>query len=227
MTGHPDTFDPLTEAAIGRLTFTDRPLLILDVDEVVVHMLHHLMPWLASLGMRLDLDSYRLGGNIKHADTGEPVGKDAVHALIQRFFDEEIHRQAAVDHAVAVIARLQARWQVILLTNAPHRHAETRAASLIAQGVTASLLTNDGPKGPPVALMRQLALAAGAPDLVVFVDDSPNNLESVRASAPTVHLIHFIAHEGLRTLVRDVAGVKLKTGDWLAVEACMNRLLDA
>ncbi|MFM9500895.1 hypothetical protein ACKI1Q_45935, partial [Streptomyces galilaeus] len=58
----------------------------------------------------------------------------------------------------------------------------------------------------------------GAPDLVVFIDDSPNNLESVRANVPSARLIHFVAHDALRPLVRDVAGVRLKTGDWLAVE---------
>lgn len=213
-----ESLDPRTEAAIGKLTFSGRPLLVVDVDEVVVHMVGHMMPWLAGLGLRLDLTSYRLGGNIKDIRTGEPVAEEHIKALIQRFFDEEIHRQGVVDHAADVLERLQARWQVILLTNVPHHRADKRAASLVAQGVTASLLTNEGAKGPPVALMRQMALAAGAPDLVVFIDDSPNNLESVRASVPSARLIHFIAHEGLRPLVRDVAGVRLKTGDWLAVE---------
>lgn len=225
MTGATDGCDPLTEAAIRQLVFTPRPLLVIDVDEVVVHMLAHLMPWLDRQGLRMDLDSYRLGGNIKDAKTGDPVPREAVQGLVQRFFDDEIHAQETVDHAAAVINRLETRWQVVLLTNAPHRHAATRTASLVAQGITASLLTNDGPKGPPVALMRARALAAGADDLVVFIDDSPNNLESVRTSVPDARLIHFIAHPDLRPLVRDVAGVTLKTGDWLAVERCLAALL--
>ncbi len=220
-----ESLDPVTEAAIGRLTFSARPLLIVDVDEVVVHMVGHFMPWLGEQGLRLDLTSYRLGGNIKDARSGEPVAEEKVKGLIQRFFDEEIHRQGVVDHAAAVLERLQARWQVILLTNVPHHRAERRSASLVAQGVTASLLTNEGAKGPPVALMRQLALAAGAPDLVVFIDDSPNNLESVRTSVPSARLIHFVAHEALRPLVRDVAGARLKTGDWLAVERVVDGFL--
>lgn len=227
MSSPTESLDPITEAAISRLTFSGRPLLVVDVDEVVVHMVGHFMPWLSIHGLRLDLTSYRLGGNIKDAMSGEPIAEERVKGLIQRFFDEEIHRQGVVDHAAAVLQRLQARWQVILLTNVPHHRAEARGASLAAQGITANLLTNEGAKGPPVALMRQLAIAAGAPDLLVFIDDSPNNLESVRMSVPTARLIHFIAHEALRPLVRDVAGVRLKTGDWLAVEQVVAGFLDA
>jgi FMN phosphatase YigB (HAD superfamily) len=206
------------DVAIASLKLTGRPLVIIDVDEVVVHMVKPLIPWLERRGLRLDLTSYSLGGNIRHADTNAVIPKDVVQELIQAFFDDEIHAQEAVDNAAAVIGRLEQVCDVVLLTNAPHRHRETRRTSLVAQGINATLITNDGPKGPPVALLRQRALAAGAPDTLVFIDDSANNLDSVRASVPTATLVHFIAHPTFRSLTRDVAGVGLKTGDWLEVE---------
>ncbi len=206
------------ETAIADLALSGRPLLVVDVDEVVVHMVKPLIPWLEGRGLRLDLNSYSLGGNIRQADTNAAVAKETVRDLVQAFFDEQIHAQEAVDNAAAVLDRLQTLCDVVLLTNAPHRHRGTRRTSLITQGITAALITNDGPKGPPVAALRQRALAAGAPDIVVFIDDSTANLESVRASVPTAKLVHFIAHPEFRALARDVAGVGLKTGDWLEVE---------
>jgi hypothetical protein len=221
----PETFDPLTKSAIEALSFSGRPLVIVDVDEVVVHLVAPLIQWLEAKGLRLDLASYNLGGNIKSIETGQPIPREAVQALIQSFFDERIHAQETVDNAAAVLGRLERHFEVILLTNAPHRHRDRRRDSLVAQGVTATLLTNDGPKGPPVALIRERALAAGAPDIVVFIDDSTQNLESVRANVSEVNLVHFIAHDTFRKMARDVAGVGLKTGDWLEVERFVMGLL--
>lgn len=217
--------DPLAIAAVDDLTFTGRPLLVVDVDEVVVHMVAPFIPWLEKRGLQLDMDSYKLGGNIKYAGTERQVPKEDIGPLIQSFFDEEIHAQPAVDNAASVLGRLERVYEIILLTNAPHRHKERRQASLLSQGVTAKLITNDGPKGPIVARIRERAMAANAPDTLIFIDDSVNNLESVRVSVPSAHLIHFIAHPKFRSLARDVAGVSLKTGDWLDVDRFANGLL--
>jgi hypothetical protein len=210
--------DVATDTAIADLRLTGRPLVIVDVDEVVVHMVKPLIPWLQGRGLRLDLSSYSLGGNIKHAETGATVAKEAVAGLVQDFFDERIHAQEAVDNAAAVLGRLEQTCDVVLLTNAPHRHRQTRRDSLVAQGITATLICNDGPKGPAVAALRAKVLASGGSDPIVFIDDSTAHLDSVRASVPTAELIHFVAHPTLRGLARDVAGVGLKTGDWLEVE---------
>jgi len=219
------SLDPIAETAIDTLTLSGRPLLVVDVDEVVLHMVKPLTAWLALQGLQLDIRSYRLGGNIRRVETGEIVPDTAVAALIQAFFDDRIHAQEAVADAADVLGRLERRCDVILLTNAPHRHRETRLSNLAAQRITAPLITSSGPKGPAVQRLRDRSIGASSDGTVVFIDDSTQNLESVHAFVPEATLVHFIAHPDFRALARDVAGVSLKTGDWLAVERLVAGLI--
>jgi hypothetical protein len=215
------TADPLALEAIEELALTARPLLVVDVDEVICHFVQPLIAHLERRGYWLDLVSYGLTGNIKHAGTHNAANRETVVALIQGFFDEEIATQPMVDHAAPVLARLAELAEIVILTNAPHRHRETRRTALQNQGIRWPLLTNDGPKGPVVAA---LSARAGAP--VVFIDDSPNNLTSVRDHAPETVLIQFVADQRFLALSRDIPGVALKTGDWLAVEQFLLKTLD-
>ncbi len=208
-------------------TGTPRPLIVVDVDEVVVHFIGPLIGFLDRRGYRLDLVSFRLTGNIKYAGTQRTVGKDEVAELLQAFFDEEIHAQPVVDLAAATLAALAEFAEILLLTNAPHRHGDTRRESLARSGVVWPLITNDGPKGSAVADL----VSRRDPDerglTVVFIDDSPVNLTSVRDRVPTATLIHFVADPTLLALAPDVPGVALKTGSWAEVGDFVGRVLGA
>ena len=208
------TLDSPLADAIASLELPHPVTLVVDVDEVIVQFFRPLVTFLEAENFRLDLVSYGLTGNIKYAGTDRAAPKEVVAGLIQAFFDARIGDLPLVDGAAETLNRLAEAANVVLLTNAPHRHRATRRDSLAASGLSLPLLTNDGPKGPAVA-----ALTARAPGPLVFIDAAPSHRVSVRDRVPSAHLIHFIADPHLLALAPDISGTKLKTGDWREVEA--------
>ncbi|MEJ1158786.1 hypothetical protein [Prosthecomicrobium sp. N25] len=218
MTLDPHAIDILE--AIEALPIGGRPLVVSDVDEVAVYFVRHLERYLERSGYRLDAHSYGLTGNIKHAGTSLAAAQDDVRRLLLGFFEEEIAHQEVVEDAVEVLGRLGVIADVVLLTNAPHRHRETRRVSLAARGLPYPVLTNDGPKGPA---MRSLAARASGP--VFFLDDSPTNLTSVREALPEAHVIQFVADPRFFALAREVPGMNLRTNRWTEVEDYVRRTI--
>lgn len=216
--GHAALHDQ-TIAGIDGLKLTGRPLVVCDVDEVVLHFLKPLEAWLDTRGLFLHAVSYGLTGNIKRKGGYDAVPKDEVHDLLLAFFDDEVGRQDAVEGAGAALLALADTVDVVLLTNLPHHHRERRMENLAGHGLGFPVITNDGPKGP--ALARLSALTSGP---VVFVDDSPSNLKSVLATVPDVHVIQFVADARFLALSPDVPGVRLRTNRWNEVEAYVRGL---
>jgi hypothetical protein len=79
----------ITLGQLEGLTFTGRPLVICDVDEVIVHFTRDFERLLAQENLWLDTASFALNGNVRCRDTGEPAGNHQVGELITRFFDEQ------------------------------------------------------------------------------------------------------------------------------------------
>jgi hypothetical protein len=213
--------DLLIANQIANLSLSGRPLIVADVDEVVTEFVRPLEKYLERRGFRLDVVSYGLTGNIKHAGTERAANKEVVSALLQAFFDAEIHSQPLVIGAAESLDRLAAHADIVLLTNAPDRHREARRFSLAKQGVQYPLLMNDGPKGPA---MKQLA--ARTSGLVFFLDDSPTNLHSVANALPNAHILHFVADPRFLALAPDIPGTHVKTGKWIDAEAYITGVLE-
>ncbi len=198
-----------TRDALDRLDLGDRPLVIVDVDEVVLRFVSHLEAFIGRQGYRLEARSFGLTGNITRLGSCRAVPAGEVAALIAGFFAAHVHDQEPVPGAVAALARLSMRLDVVLLTNVPAEHAESRAARLTALGMAFPVVANDGPKGPAVA---RLAQRVAHP--LFFVDDGPNHLVSVRDTGAAVRLVHFIDDPRYYRLAPDVPGTWLKTRDW-------------
>jgi hypothetical protein len=209
-----------TLAGLDALSLGDRPLVVCDVDEVVLHFLKPLEAWLDRRGLWLHAVSYGLTGNIKRKGSADAIPKDDVAQLLIDFFDDEVGRQDAVEGAGAALANLAGRADVVLLTNVPHHHRDRRMENLAAHGLGFPVVTNDGPKGPALA-----RLAARATGPIVFIDDSPTNLKSVLAAVPEVHAIQFVADERFLALAPDVPGARLKTNRWPEVETYVAALV--
>ena len=203
---------PATRDAVDRLEVGARPLLVVDVDEVVLRFVAHLEAFIGRQGYRLDARSFRLTGNVTRLGSCRAVPAPEVAALIAGFFAAHVGDQEPVDGAAAALSRLAARLDVILLTNVPAEHTARRAARLAALGMTYPLIANDGPKGPAVGrLARRLARP------LFFVDDAPTNLASVRDHATDARLVHFVDDPRYFRLAPDVPGTWLKTRDWAEV----------
>ena len=187
----------------------DRPLVICDVDEVVVHFTRGFEAYLARHGLWLDPASFALHGNIKNEATGIPVAIAEVAQLIDSFFVDETENLDAIDGAVSALQNLGNDSTVVMLTNLPHHARDKRIANLQRHGLGFPVVTNSGPKGPAIS---HLADQTGAP--VVFIDDSPNFIQSARDHAPHVHLVHFLHDARYARHVQPFSFVSLLTGRW-------------
>ncbi len=141
---------------IARLALeTDRPLIICDADEVLVHFVGPLSAFLEENGARLVLESFRLFGNIRHGQTGEPLEKAPALALLDRFFSERVAECPPVAGAAAALEELSERAEIVVLTNVPIHARAARAAALSDQGMAYPLIANAGAKGPAVSALSE------------------------------------------------------------------------
>ncbi len=200
---------------IRALPVSRRPLIVCDVDEVVLHLIAHLEDYLHARDLMFLKHEYRLTGNIGTRNERRELPAADVRRHLQVFFDEICPRQDLVPGADEALHALVRDWDIVLLTNLPGGHNKpVREKRLAEMGMTFPVLTNSGPKGGAVA-----ALAAGRPAPVVFIDDSPTNHSSVHASLPSAIQIQFIADARFRETVDPAGHVSLVTGDWQETSA--------
>jgi FMN phosphatase YigB (HAD superfamily) len=186
-----------------------RPLLICDVDEVVVHFTTALESYLLARDLWLDPASLALNGNIRHRTSNRPLADKAVGELIDDFFHRHTHELDSIDGAAEALQDLATVATVIMLTNLPHHARENRIVNLAGHGLHFPVVTNSGPKGPAI---RHLATQTERP--VVFVDDSPNFIHSAGEHAPFVHRIHFVQDSRFAAHMEHIPGVSLRTARW-------------
>ncbi|MER8896268.1 hypothetical protein [Mesorhizobium sp. M0676] len=201
--------DPETARQIAELAADDRPLLILDVDDVVLEFIRPFPHFLKSRGFGLTLASFRLTGNIAETASGRLIEQPEVTALLGDFFDTQADWQSVTDGAEQALASLSDRAEIVLLTAMPHRHRAARRAHLDALGLPYPLLTTEMAKGPAVAKLRG---KNGRP--VAFVDDQPANLISARNSVADAHLFHLMADNSLRAFMPPVPDDIISVEDW-------------
>ena len=110
----------VTLGQLETLAFTGRPLVICDVDEVIVHFTRDFERYIAQEDLWLDAASFALNGNIKCSKTGAPAADQRVADLINRFFDERTRHMEPIDGAVDSLLHIGETADVVLLTNLPH-----------------------------------------------------------------------------------------------------------
>lgn len=201
--------DPETLRQIEELSADDRPLLVLDVDDVVLEFIRPFPKFLQQRGFELTISSFRLTGNIAEKASGRLVEQPEVTALLDEFFDDQADWQTITEGAAEALAAFGDRVEIVLLTAMFHRHRAARRAHLDTLGLPYPLLTTEMAKGPAVARLRG---ANGRP--VAFVDDQPNNLVSARQSVPDIHLFHLMADNSLRAFLPPLPADIIAVHDW-------------
>ncbi len=186
--------DAITAQQIRRLhLLPHRPLLICDVDGVVVRFIDALKDWLVARDLRLHPDSWALEGNIR-TPAGEPVSGAAFERLLHAFFAECSGRMPLMEGAAQALSDLARHGvQVVLLTNLPHQYQAARRRNLLRHGLNFPVITNSGPKGPPVSAISRMVR-----EEVAFLDDHPDFLHSASQCCPPgkqVHLVHFVEED--------------------------------
>jgi hypothetical protein len=203
------SLDPETARQIEELSRDERPLLVLDVDDVLIEFIRPFPNYLKSRGYELRLETLRLHGNIYETATDLPVERELASELIDGFYASQADWQTMTAGAAEALASFGGNAEIVLLTAMPHRHREIRRNHLGSLGLAHPLLTTEAPKGPAIAALRG---EAGRP--VAFVDDMPNNLASVGRHVPDAHLFHLMADNSLRDLMPPPAEGIHVVRDW-------------
>jgi hypothetical protein len=188
--------DPETARQIAELSRDTRPLLVLDVDEVLLEFVRPFLRFLETHGLEHKLQSFRLHGNILDRTSGLAIEDERVTRLIDDFFAAQHDWQIVAEGAVEAVAGLAATAEIVMLTAMPHRHRATRRALLDQLGFPYPLLTTEAEKGPAIRQLR-----GDRPRPVAFVDDIPRNLISVQATVADAHLFNLTTFPGLRPLL--------------------------
>ncbi len=186
-----------------------RPLVICDVDEVVVHFTRDFEDYLVARDMELDTSRMLFSGNIRKRQSRSMLSPEESEKIVVQFFAERTIGMQTIDGAVEALKTIEKSADVIMLTNLPHEAGDDRRANLASHGLNFPVVTNSGPKGPAI---KKIARQVAAP--VVFIDDSPGFITSAFEHAPDVHLIHFLHDERYARLISPLDFVSLRTHTW-------------
>jgi FMN phosphatase YigB (HAD superfamily) len=166
----------------------NRPLVITDCDEVLLHMVGPFRDWLGEdQGIRFDMARENFARALTHVDSGDPVAEDEIWRLLNLFFDGQMHRQYPIPGSVAAMAALAEHADVVVLTNLKDHRNEARAKQLADLGIGVRVFTNQGPKGPALKAI----IDEYRPSRAVFIDDLAVHHGSVSETSPEVFRLHF------------------------------------
>ncbi len=199
-----------------------RPLLIVDVDEVLAFFLRGFDRFLRARGFELRMESFALFSNLYAIGAGEPEPFAEGKRLFDTFFEMDVEALEVVPGAAEGLARLSGIAQIVVLTNAPAAAREGRGRWLKANGMDYPLIVNEGLKGPECA-----RLSARTTGPSVFVDDLLPNLMSVARDAPMITLFQSVADPVLRPLAPTDGAVCERHDDWATLESALARALSA
>src|SRR4051794_3073798 len=180
-------FREITLRQIGALRLdADRPVVICDVDDVVMRSLPAFENYIAALGLEIDSGRFAVSGNIRKRDTGEVLARDEIRVLRRKFLRDCILELEPVPSAAEWLQRISAHADVVMLSNMPLEFADQRRKSLMCHGMAYPLIVNFGAKGPPAVSIAGMRRA-------VFIDNREVHMASVYEALPHVHLVQFLA----------------------------------
>ncbi|MBD9371864.1 hypothetical protein IB238_04315 [Rhizobium sp. ARZ01] len=198
---------------LDHVRLADRPLVVCDIDEVVLEFLSPFAAFLNSRGHDLLPRSFRLHGNIIESATGEAAIDTVVDALQEDFFRLQEDWQTPAVLAVETLGALGRDADIVFLTAMPPRHAEARRRLLHRIGLTFPLVATEAAKGPVVQ-----ALHRSRPLPLAFVDDIHFNHLSVQGSVPEALLVQLMANQVFRAMAPDPGEKVLRATDWRHAE---------
>ncbi|ACE90677.1 hypothetical conserved protein [Rhizobium etli CIAT 652] len=199
----------MAELDISHIRLGERPLVVCDVDDVVLQFIDPFQLFLQSLGNELLPRSFRLNGNIVSTADGAEIESQQVSRLIEEFFEAQELWQTPVDHVVETLDRLSQEADILFLTAMPPRFQDQRRRLLDSAGLLFPLLASEQPKGPIVH-----ALHASRSFPVAFIDDMAHNLHSVRDHVADCLFIHLMPDSPVHRFAPAAADDITRAIDW-------------
>jgi hypothetical protein len=185
----------IPDAEHDALSLGERPLIVCDIDEVVLEFITPFQAFLVENGHELQPRSFRLTGNVVRLADGSETPADDVDRLLEAFFAEQDGWQTPVDAAADSLAELSGKADIVFLTAMPPRHRSVRRSLLGRHGLDYPMIATEAAKGPAVK-----ALHGERVQPLVFIDDIFVNLHSVKAHMPETLLINLMANDTFRAL---------------------------
>jgi hypothetical protein len=198
----------------------ERPLIISDADEVLLQFVRALEAYLDERGLRLELKSFALTGNIRDRASDAALPGEDVKALLEDFFERRTADIEPVAGAAEALAALARQAQIVIVSNLPVHLAEVRRQNLLRHGMGYPVIANAGGKG---RLVARIAAAVAAP--VYFLDDIPRNLASVAEHAAHIVRMHFVADPRLARLLGPSEHSHVRLDTWPEARAYIERHL--
>jgi hypothetical protein len=189
----------------------NRPLLVTDCDEVLLHMVVPFADWADEVhALHFDLDSDDFSYALRHKACGTLVEKESIWPLLQDFFKTEMHRQMPINGAIAAMTAIAEVADIVVLTNISNDEREGRISQLRAVGIDAPVICNSGPKGEPLARI----VAEYNPSVAVFVDDLGMHHDSAAEHVPDIWRLHFVGEPKLTAKIPTARGAHARIDDW-------------
>jgi hypothetical protein len=206
---------------LDALSASKRPLVVCDVDEVVLEFLDPFDRYLNSVGHRLHPDSFRLHGNIRSIAEELIAEDEAVERMQEEFFASQDRWQTPALGVDLALKSLSRDADVVFLTAMPPRHHDIRRSLLDLHGLNFPMIATEEPKGPVVA-----SLIGGRGVAAVFIDDIAYNHRSVRSHAPDCILMHLMANQVFRAMAPKSDDDIVIARDWMHAERLIRERLD-
>jgi len=173
----------------------DRPLVIVDVDEVLGLFMKGFGAFVAERGYELRFERFALFQNLFRPGATEPIDIAEGRELFDEFFRTGCGELEPAPGAVEALRRLKPKAEILILSNAPASAERLRGDWLKRHGLPHALILSSGPKGPITAGLVAQTTAKSA-----FVDDLLPNLDSVAEHSPRTATFQHVADPRLRPL---------------------------
>lgn len=194
----------------SQVSLGDRPLIVCDIDEVVLEFLSPLTAFLRSHQYDLLPRSFRLHGNIVSQLDGSEMGREQFDALEDLFFESQDLWQRPAERAVETLHALSEDADIVFLTAMPPRHHGIRRRLLDQFDLSFDMIASEQPKGPIVARLHDRRSLP-----VAFIDDIQRNLLSVAEHVPECLLITMMANADFRPFAPAPVGAIMAASDWV------------
>lgn len=191
----------------------NRPLVITDCDEVLMHMVVPFAEWVdAEHGVIFRIEDASFANALKRKECGTPLEAAEVWPLLDGFFRHEMTRQYPIAGALAAMAAIGAEADIVVLTNVGPEHQQARIDQLALHDFHAPVIGSRGGKGEPV---RRL-IEQYQPSVAVFIDDLAGHHHSVAQEAPDVWRLHLVGEPAIAGKIAPSPYAHARIDDWTA-----------
>jgi hypothetical protein len=193
----------------------NRPLVITDCDEVLMHMVVPFAEWVdAEHGVLFRIEDASFAGALKRKECGTPLEATEVWPLLDSFFRSEMTRQYPIPGALAAMAAIAEQADIVVLTNVGPDHQQARIEQLALHDFHAPVIGSRGGKGEPV---RRL-IEQYQPSVALFIDDLAGHHQSVAQEAPEVWRLHLVGEPAIADKIAPSPYAHARIDDWAAAQ---------